>query len=103
MLVLSCAKDIPEILYPLFWVDENFAYNKTQADHFYAQVTLPLNLVYVGKYLISSIGLVLILASIAFHVYLNKTRSRSMQPIDIPPTINNSDDDERTPLINHTS
>ena len=49
---------MPQVLYPLFWLDENFDINQKVADQFYYSIKLPLNLVKIMKYVILGIGCV---------------------------------------------
>ena len=99
---LSCAKTIPEVLYPLFWVDEHFDLDKKNADNYIRQVRIPLFFVEFSKIFFTSFGAVLLLACTTYIAYNWIKNKRSLTNISRP--INDSPDDlinENTPLINH--
>ena len=59
-------KNLPEILYPLFWVDENFELDKKNADLFKSQVKTPLAVIQLGKYVLTGVGAALVAISFTF-------------------------------------
>jgi hypothetical protein len=95
-------KKIPEVLFPLFWIDEvrqihafeivlyvnknnrhffsvkHFEIDKKSADMFYYQVKLPLDVINIGKYFIFSVGASLILLCTFFAIRLYRNNKANM-------------------------
>lgn len=92
----SMTKKIPEVLYPLFWVDEHFEIDKKNADKFYYQVKVPLSLINIGKYVLFSFGalLLLVCCSISYTAW----KKNKAEPVN---NLINSDASEQTPLISN--
>lgn len=90
-------KNLPEVLYPLFWVDEHFEIDKKNADLFYYQVKLPLLGVSIGKYCLFGIGFILFLISCRYSYTLSKRKQH--QNFNIQESSNSIDINERTSLL----
>lgn len=90
-------KNLPEVLYPLFWVDEHFEIDKKNADLFYYQVKLPLLGVTIGKYFLFGIGFILFLISCRYAYNLSK--KNQPQNFNIQESSNSNDVSEQTPLL----
>ena len=90
-------KKIPEVLYPLFWVDEHFEIDKKNADTFYYQVKLPLLLLNIGKFVLFGLGLILTILSCHYAYNLSK-KNRPEQDLNIQSEVTN-EPSEQTPLI----
>lgn len=90
-------KNLPEILYPLFWVDEHFEIDKKNADLFYYQVKIPLLGVTIGKYTLFAVGFILFVISCRYTYNISK---KNDNPEDF--NIQNAqkdENDEQTPLL----
>lgn len=90
-------KNIPEVLFPLFWVDEHFEIDKKNADKFYYSVQLPLNVINIGKWIIFSFGAVLFIVCFAF-AYKASFKASDEENAD---RVINSNLNEQTPLLNN--
>jgi hypothetical protein len=85
-------QNISEVLYPLFWIDENFEIDQINADKFYHQVKLPLEVISMVKYFVLFVGFILLAVSLGVH-YTSWRKGRSLpERIQV---------DENTPLINN--
>ena len=81
---------MPEILYPLIWVDEHFTIDKPNADKFYNQVKLPLMIVEYGKWAILGVGIVFSIVSlICASIYI--INRRKIIPVDLKSLIVNDE------------
>lgn len=90
---------MPEVLYPLMWVDENFIIDKKNADIFYNQAQLPLDILNYGKYVLLGVGLVLLTLHLIYYLR-KKAKDNSYSNIDVQDSIiNNSQASETTHLI----
>ncbi len=81
---------MPEILYPLIWVDEHFTIDKPNADKFYNQVKLPLMIVEYGKWAILGVGIVFSIMSLIYaSIYI--INRRQIIPVDLKSLIVNDE------------
>ncbi|CAF0927586.1 unnamed protein product [Brachionus calyciflorus] len=94
---ISMTKKIPEVMYPLFWVDEHFEIDKKNADTFYYQVKLPLMLISIGKYVLSVLGFILFVIS-CIYAYSLSTKTEQTQDLNIQ-SDETREPTEQTPLI----
>lgn len=94
-------KNIPEVMFPLFWVDENFEIDKPNADKFVSQVKRPLAILNAMKYVIASLGFVLLLVCGGFTYRLYQSNKRSAEMSSSIST--NNEEDEREALLNNNN
>lgn len=87
---------LPEILYPLFWVDENFQIDKKNADIFYDSVEIPMKVINYGKFAILGAGFVLLVICFIFSIYIWR---KNAQEEEIGGGAINWNPNEQTPLI----
>ena len=83
-------ENLPEVLYPLFWLDENFVIDQATADQFYYSIKLPLSIVKIMKFVILGIGCLVLVVCLVF----SYRGWKKNQPSD-------EDLDERSLLINN--
>lgn len=67
---ISMTANLPEILYPLFWVDEHFEIDKKNADKFKNEVKMPLELVNIFKWLLFIVGVVMMLFNLMYGYFI---------------------------------
>jgi hypothetical protein len=93
-------KNLQEIYFPLFWLDENFEIDQNLSDKFYHMVTLPILLFDIFVYVLIGIGALVGASTIFFKCFRPNRRLRvyAYEPIgsdDVdysePNNINNSD------------
>lgn len=75
---IDITKSLPEVMYPLFWVDENFKIDEASADKFHSQVMMPLALFNTGKWVLLVVGFVLFTLSGAY-AYRNWKSSKQSE------------------------
>ena len=86
--MIRLTTNLPEILYPLIWVDEHFTIDKPNADKFYNQVKLPLMIVDYGKWAILGVGIVFSILSLTYASIFIINR-RKIIPVDLKSLIVN--------------
>lgn len=91
-------RNLPEIMYPLFWLDQSFEADKETTHAFYKKVQLPINVLYYAKYTLLGVGtLMLVLSSVYIGLLVIKHR-RLNQQMRNQASINRSET-ERSPLL----
>jgi len=63
---IKISAKLPEVLYPLFWVDEHFTIDEKNADKYYNEVALPLKIVNILKWVIFGIGILLFVFTLLY-------------------------------------
>ena len=96
---VDVSKNIPEIMFPIFWADEHFEIDKKNADIFVNGVRTPLAILSIGKFVIFAVGLALILICAIFAYRLPKKTSEETSLVN-QNSINRS---EQTPLLQGNS
>ena len=91
---IDLTANLPEVLYPLFWVDENFEIDKKNADLFYDQVEIPMKVINYGKFVILGTGLILLAICLVFSFIIWRRNSQEEEVGSI-----NWNPNEQTPLI----
>ena len=93
-------KGLSQVLYPLFWLDENFVVDQKNADKFYYSVKLPLQAFDIAKYVAFSFGVALILTCTLFAIRLHRA-SGEASIIVINEETDDSDNENSGLLANH--
>lgn len=94
---------LPEVFFPLFWIDENFSVDKKTSHDFFTKVELPLRVYDFLKYfvLVSGIFLFSLCISITCHLmrenYCGKENLIMYE--DLTTDEHNEEPNETTPLV----